>query len=276
MTDLISLVCPSCGGKLEVSPNATSLKCQYCGSEHVVKHAAGGVMLEAFARCPRCGRNDRSEKVTAVIASQTQEFSGSEQKTEVFVNAQGQQQTTVRDVPFTRKQVSLLGQKLALPAEPEYPPLPSQPAMENIGAGMGALFILASVAGVLGAICWLGSTASLVLEAWRRGSIPQDDLMGILSSAAMGLGLLLLCAALIAAGVFMIIRSRRKGKEKLAAYQESVAAAEKERQTIRQAWERAVRNWNDLYYCARDDCVFIPGRTISAPLSQLKEYLYQE
>jgi predicted RNA-binding Zn-ribbon protein involved in translation (DUF1610 family) len=80
MPDLISLICPSCGGKLQVSTNATSLTCQHCGNEHLVKHEAGAITLEAYARCPQCDRNDKSEKVTEVIASQSQEISGSEQK----------------------------------------------------------------------------------------------------------------------------------------------------------------------------------------------------
>lgn len=34
MADLISLVCPSCGGKLQVARNATSLICDHYGNEN--------------------------------------------------------------------------------------------------------------------------------------------------------------------------------------------------------------------------------------------------
>src|SRR3972149_3498937 len=122
MPDLISLVCPSCGGKLQVSPNATSLTCQHCGNEHLVKHEAGAITLEAYARCPKCGRNDKSEKVTAVIASHSQEISGMDQKKEVVLDFQGRQQVITHSVPFTRKQVSILGQHLAPPMEPIFEP----------------------------------------------------------------------------------------------------------------------------------------------------------
>jgi predicted RNA-binding Zn-ribbon protein involved in translation (DUF1610 family) len=84
MPGLISLVCPSCGGKLQVSASVTSLTCQHCGNKHLVKHDDGVITLEAFTRCPQCGRNDKSEKVTAVMASKSQEISGSEQNNKVI------------------------------------------------------------------------------------------------------------------------------------------------------------------------------------------------
>ena len=66
MGDLITLNCPSCGGKLEVNSNTLVLTCQHCGSEHMVHRDSGVVTLESFARCPKCGRNDRVEKVSAI------------------------------------------------------------------------------------------------------------------------------------------------------------------------------------------------------------------
>ncbi len=276
MSNFVSLVCPSCGGKLKVSPNATVLKCQHCGNEHMVKHEAGTIMLEAYARCPQCGRNDKVEKVTAIIASQTQEISGTEQKTEVVTGLQGQQQVVVRDVPYARKQVSILGQILAAPVEPEYPPLPSQPDMGNPGAGWGTLLILGSLVVLAGVLCWTVSAISPLVEYWNYGSIPQNILMNILMSAALGCGVSLVCAALIALGVLLIIRANRSKKAKLSAFRQKVEEANLERQRIRQAWERAMQRWNQLYYCTRDDCVFIPGEAASAPVAQLKEHLYRQ
>jgi DNA-directed RNA polymerase subunit RPC12/RpoP len=103
MAEFINLVCPSCGGKLKIFPNTTVLTCQHCGNEHMIKHDAGGaILLEAFARCPVCGRNDKVEKVTAVLAHQSQEITGTEQKTEVKTDSQGKQHVEVKEVPFSR------------------------------------------------------------------------------------------------------------------------------------------------------------------------------
>jgi len=71
MNDFVTLSCPNCGGKLEVSPNTLSLVCQHCGIEHLVRREAGSILLEAFARCPVCKRNDRAERISAIIDNNT-------------------------------------------------------------------------------------------------------------------------------------------------------------------------------------------------------------
>lgn len=277
MSDFISLVCPSCGGKLEVSPNATSLKCQHCGTEHMVKHeASGGVMLEAYARCPKCGRNDKSEKITAVIASQTQELSGVEEKEKVIVNPQGQYQVVKRSVPFTRKQVSILGQRLALPPKPAYP---LDPPPSSISGGSGSGWGVMAI--IVGALTLGGSTACCLLQGLPfiltlfTTYITQDELTkGILS--LIGVVVLLLAGlAAIALGVFIFRRARKSRANLQKEYLRKIHKVGLERERIQLAWERAVQRWNQLYYCARDDCVFIPGENNSAPVTQLKEYLYQ-
>jgi hypothetical protein len=34
-------------------------------------------------------------------------------------------------------------------------------------------------------------------------------------------------------------------------------------------------NWDNLYYCHRDDCVFVPGKGTYAPIEKLQQYLYE-
>ena len=43
----------------------------------------------------------------------------------------------------------------------------------------------------------------------------------------------------------------------------------------RAVWERAMSRWQALYYCARDDCVFVPGERRAAPLAQMQDLLYR-
>ena len=68
---MISLVCPSCGGKLTVAKHANSLVCEHCGNEHIIRRENNGIFLEAHARCPNCGRNDKSKKVSAISKSES-------------------------------------------------------------------------------------------------------------------------------------------------------------------------------------------------------------
>jgi ssDNA-binding Zn-finger/Zn-ribbon topoisomerase 1 len=64
---------PNCGGKLQFAKNTTTLRCENCGVEHLVKQGANGVFLESYAKCPICNRNDKAEKVSSIIRSQVKE-----------------------------------------------------------------------------------------------------------------------------------------------------------------------------------------------------------
>ena len=41
-------------------------------------------------------------------------------------------------------------------------------------------------------------------------------------------------------------------------------------------WEEAVRRWDQLYYCARCDGVFIPGKTPLISIGRMNEFLFAE
>ena len=62
MNGFVTLSCPSCGGKLNVSKNAPTYCCEYCGQTHKLKEED----IESIGRCPKCHRNDKVEKLTAI------------------------------------------------------------------------------------------------------------------------------------------------------------------------------------------------------------------
>lgn len=45
MADFITLSCPSCGGKLQITNDVERFACSHCGNEHVVKRGGGIVSL---------------------------------------------------------------------------------------------------------------------------------------------------------------------------------------------------------------------------------------
>jgi primosomal protein N' len=45
MADFVTLSCPSCGGKLEVTHDIDCFACAHCGREHMVKRTGGTVSL---------------------------------------------------------------------------------------------------------------------------------------------------------------------------------------------------------------------------------------
>jgi hypothetical protein len=45
MSDFVTLTCPSCGGKLQITNDIDRFACGHCGNEHVVKRSGGIVAL---------------------------------------------------------------------------------------------------------------------------------------------------------------------------------------------------------------------------------------
>jgi len=67
MPDLITMSCPSCGGKLQITNDIERFACAFCGTEHIVRRQGDAVNLESYARCPLCKRNDKVEKITSIL-----------------------------------------------------------------------------------------------------------------------------------------------------------------------------------------------------------------
>ncbi|MBN2386216.1 MAG: hypothetical protein JXB85_04295 [Anaerolineales bacterium] len=274
MPDLISLTCPSCGGKLKVSKNASSLTCQHCGNDHLVKREAdGGVMLEAYARCPVCGRNDKSEKVSAILAIQTQEISGVEQKQQIVTAPDGRQKVVVHDVPFSRKQVTRLGQQLVPPAPPDprrFPPLPRPPSPPSRGGGVAVLVI--GIVLLLSSVCCILASIPSFAASLEYYYDSSPLILGM-ASVVTGAILFLVGGGLVGLGIFMTIRAGKPNPEARVRYQQQVLAVQQEHKRIRQSYAQTMDRWDQLYYCTRDDCVFIPGKNTWAPVSRMKSYL---
>jgi len=49
MVDFVTLTCPTCGGKLEITKDIERFACGYCGVEHVVRRGGGIVSLIPIA-----------------------------------------------------------------------------------------------------------------------------------------------------------------------------------------------------------------------------------
>ena len=82
-------------------------------------------------------------------------------------------------------------------------------------------------------------------------------------------------AALIGLGIFLFIRAGKNQRMRAAEFEQMAQREIAQRQQIQNSWKNALERWNKMYYCGRDDCVFIPGEKTSAPLAKMKEYLKQ-
>lgn len=118
MDDFITLTCPTCGGKLLISPDTLTLSCQHCGTEHMVRRDAGNILLETYAKCPICNRNDKSVKVSSIVASGTIAMDGVTIEKRTYTDSDGRPYTSTEQVPFEGLQKSVLVQRLTPPIKP--------------------------------------------------------------------------------------------------------------------------------------------------------------
>ncbi|MGB8214489.1 MAG: hypothetical protein WCE68_13105 [Anaerolineales bacterium] len=247
-SDLIPAVCPSCGGTLQVAPGTDLISCPYCGTEHIIRREVGGsVTLEAYARCPLCKRNDRSEKVSGILTGQTTRSESIIPEQQVYTDSQGHAHTKSVNVPVRSVQTSDLARRLTPPDRPA-----------AAAKGGSAIFIL--IAGIILAILGI---CGLFVSITGLGSSSSPSQSSILAGS-------LICGAIpfIFAAVLLIywFFSQKEEKEKAVQKQASAAAAA-------QQWQAAMARWEKLYYCARDDVVFIPGEGTSATLADMPGYL---
>lgn len=49
MGDFVTLTCPTCGGKLQITPDLDRFACAHCGNEHLVKRSEGVIAIQPLA-----------------------------------------------------------------------------------------------------------------------------------------------------------------------------------------------------------------------------------
>ncbi len=271
MKDLITLNCPSCGGKLQVNPNATTLVCEHCGSEHLVHREGDAVTLESYARCPRCNRNDRAEKVSAILSSHTQNIDSEELRTEVYYTPSGQRISRQVAVPKKMKQTSELAKKLSPPEKPK--PLPKPRLKPYPNKKSNAFLIIGIILLVVSALIFTGTLLAGFMEFFEDTGMFLICLIPSFLAIVIGIVLTIL-------GI--VNHSRVKNK-----YQQAWSAVARRNRNVTQQWQeandkhmanwqKAMDRWEALYYCHRDDCVFIPEEGTYAALSKMKDYLFED
>jgi predicted RNA-binding Zn-ribbon protein involved in translation (DUF1610 family) len=272
MGDFITMQCPSCGGKLAVGKNVLSLKCEHCGVEHMIRREAGEVTLESYARCPVCNRNDKAEKVTAILRSQTHSTQGVAYQTLTTMVKTGNEAVPVNQqvaIPVQTSQMSELAKYLTPPAQPEPDRTVIAKESETHRALISAIFT-----GLAGAAF---SLFTLLLLFGYFGTIKDEE------SLIAAVVTLLICgfftAVPIGLSVFLFLyavpREKRKNQEKKVAFENKRREQQLRSDEWINRWNTAMGRWNQLYYCNRDDCVFLPGTHTHAPVVNMVEYLYR-
>ncbi|MBN1316754.1 MAG: hypothetical protein JXA42_14845 [Anaerolineales bacterium] len=263
MNDLVSITCPSCGAKIDVIPGKKIQECKYCGIEHIVQGEIGSAILESYASCPRCGKNDRVEKVSTIVSSQTQQVTGQEQKTEYFMN-QGQRFSRTGRASVSQVQTTNLARSLKPPPRPTLIPLP-----EKVQAGNSILYgILCMVFAVL-----VGAPCSIISFLGQFDvSTESSDLFSRIMAIVVMCGMPTLIIFII--GAFVLYRGYKKKMTADERYEKELDHVKTENETTMNRWEKIMKRWESLYYCYRDDCIFIPQENTCASAQKMQEFLF--
>lgn len=193
--------------------------------------------------CPKCQRADTVRKVSALVGDATHaaESSG-------IAYVQAEHGLDVIPVVQTSVSRSALAARLSPPRKPTKP--------SGYGC-VGALLITRLGLALVGSVILLAlfmCTYPFLMTLYQ-----QNNLLFV---AAVGLGL-----ALIGLMVVWVFRSGWRHAQ----------LAREGRMTHEPRlddWERAYTRWQQLYYCQRDDGVFIPGQNVFVPIEQMNDYLY--
>lgn len=140
MSDFISLTCPTCGGRLQITDDVERFACVYCGVEHLVRRGGGIVTLAPVM--------DGLRQVQAGIDRAASELAV--RRLEGEINHLAEQYRV------------LAGELSALPAHP-----PWRPVWQALGWGFIAALLTA---------CLLASAGQILLDgngaAWAFGIAP--------------------------------------------------------------------------------------------------------
>lgn len=207
--------------------------------------------------CPKCGQTDQVQKVTSTFAANTTEWKERRSRTDAW----GHRSTTEE----TKRAHTVLGLKLKLPDQPAGPTHP------GLWYGIGGLviFILAS------ALCPVALVPLGFIVPLVGGSTLLPDLNGI-PSWAIGLAVILIpTLCVVGLGVVLLIWLGRKAKARfdrdMQGYREKRQAFERDELP---RWQGAKSRWEQLYYCMRDETVFIPAEKKAIQADDMVKYLY--
>ena len=334
MGELITLNCPSCGGKLEVDKNTSLLMCQHCGTEYIVRRQGNVATLEAYARCPKCSRNDRVEKVSSILKSHTQEIITEEKHTETYTDNNGVWQTRSKEIPVTKTQVTGLAKILKPPSKPIPTPQPNllpkpdstpkpktlpRPELKSEPRIKKPITKNSISKIILMIISWLIMVPSFIMSiVGIFMTISEPDSYNILCTSSFII-LLVIGIVILVIGIrkkplqenkyemwqqekeiilnewkednSRIIKILQEENENLLKdwqkenkkilhdwseeNQQRMEKWQRFNSRIQESYEYALNNWNNLYYCHRDDCVFVPGKGTFAPIEEYEKYLYE-
>ncbi len=213
--------------------------------------------MDALPTCPQCRQTDQVQKVTSVFAANTKEW----KETSSSIDSWGNTSTSEE----TKRAHTVLGLKLKLPNEPAGPTHP------GLWYGIGGIVALV----IASFLCPISLVPLGFILPLLGGSAFLPDLAGIPAwlITVLAVGLPTLCIGGLGLGLLVWLGA--KVKKRFARDMESYRAKKAlfERDDLPR-WQRAKARWEQLYYCLRDETVFIPAENKPIKANDMEKYLY--
>jgi len=192
----------------------------------------------------------------------------------VVPNQYGQPMYKHVAVPKTVTQSSALAKNLTPPEKPKPLPKPMPKPLptrkSNPTLAFGIILMVFAIVGVVLSI--IGTAVGFSQNFDSPLAIPLLCLVPTILAGA--LGLLLTILGIVSIGKRKLkyqLEVTQTVQENKNAFQNWQEANER----IMQNWQNAIDRWEALYYCHRDDCVFIPGKDRYAPVDKMKQFLFK-
>jgi hypothetical protein len=239
--------CSSCGGDFD----DTFQFCPYCGKskpEAIKKNINLNISVaQGVNACPSCQSNNKVEKVTTIYKSQVSETRGQMPVETVHTDGHGEVYSSTGYRSYSASHSSNLAQLLAPPERPT----------TNSWYGCLTSYCLLQV--VAASIVVGGSI--LFTLFYLFGSIVSSDMpfVGIIFPVIF---------TILFVGYWLLAFWGRKH------FQNKKTDDQKQFEINTPIWQNAMKRWDNLYYCYRCDCIFIPNEP-STPSTNMHSYIYK-
>jgi len=210
--------------------------CPHCGREKQVIQDQKVISLSG-RECPLCNKDDHVTKITTIIQRETQRISGQLPVTSTQMDSDGHLRTSTDLSHFSGTSISDLAQKLKPPSKPSLGCLSKWRYPDTTCLTIGSAIM---------ALALFGFGFSMMIEG------DAAAIAGLIGGIAF-------------IGIFL---GSRKFKQWQSKKGEEALKPEMDR------WNYAMSRWDKLYYCSRDDCLYIPGEHVSVPIESMEKILY--
>lgn len=211
----------------------------------------------ALPACPKCRQTDQIQKVTSTYGLNTKEWYETRTSTDSDGHTSSYQE---RHEAHTQ-----LGLKLKMPAQPAQPTHPGL----WYGIGVFVAFIIAT------ALCPIALIPLSFIIPLLGASAFIPDISGIptwvITTAVIGLPTLCVIALGVGLLVWLGIKVKQRFDRDMKNYKDKKVTWDRDEMP---RWQAAKNRWDQLYYCMRDETVFIPSENKAVALDDMVKYLY--